>query len=77
MSPLAISTAALQSRLLEIFKNLNDKGLTIVLVTHEHDIAQFASMCWSSGTEEFGRTIRFSVEAEGQQSAEDLPTLED
>jgi ABC-type hemin transport system ATPase subunit len=25
-----------------IFQNLNDKGLTIVLVTHEHDIAQFA-----------------------------------
>jgi len=27
---------------MEIFQNLNDKGLTIVLVTHEHDIAQFA-----------------------------------
>jgi putative ABC transport system ATP-binding protein len=26
----------------EIFQNLNDKGLTIVLVTHEPDIAQFA-----------------------------------
>ena len=25
-----------------IFQNLNNKGLTIVLVTHEHDIAQFA-----------------------------------
>jgi putative ABC transport system ATP-binding protein len=28
--------------ILEIFQNLNDKGLTIVLVTHEPDIAQFA-----------------------------------
>jgi putative ABC transport system ATP-binding protein len=28
--------------ILEIFQNLNDNGLTIVLVTHEHDIAQFA-----------------------------------
>jgi putative ABC transport system ATP-binding protein len=27
---------------MEIFQDLNDKGLTIVLVTHEHDIAQFA-----------------------------------
>jgi putative ABC transport system ATP-binding protein len=27
---------------MEIFQNLNEKGLTIVLVTHEHDIAQFA-----------------------------------
>jgi len=28
--------------IMEIFQNLNDMGLTIVLVTHEHDIAQFA-----------------------------------
>jgi putative ABC transport system ATP-binding protein len=28
--------------IMEIFQNLNSKGLTIVLVTHEHDIAQFA-----------------------------------
>jgi len=28
--------------IMEIFQNLNDKGLTIVLVTHEHDIAEFA-----------------------------------
>jgi putative ABC transport system ATP-binding protein len=27
--------------IMEIFQNLNDAGLTIVLVTHEHDIAQF------------------------------------
>ena len=28
--------------IMEIFQNLNDQGLTIVLVTHESDIAQFA-----------------------------------
>ncbi|MFY9551116.1 MAG: ABC transporter ATP-binding protein [Thermoanaerobaculia bacterium] len=28
--------------ILDVFQNLNDNGLTIVLVTHEHDIAQFA-----------------------------------
>jgi putative ABC transport system ATP-binding protein len=28
--------------IMEIFQRLNDNGLTIVLVTHEHDIAQFA-----------------------------------
>jgi len=28
--------------IMEIFQILNDKGLTIVLVTHEHDIAQFS-----------------------------------
>ena len=25
-----------------VLQDLNDRGLTIVLVTHEHDIAQFA-----------------------------------
>jgi putative ABC transport system ATP-binding protein len=28
--------------IMEIFQDLNDQGLTIVLVTHEQDIAQFA-----------------------------------
>jgi putative ABC transport system ATP-binding protein len=28
--------------IMEVFQNLNEKGLTIVLVTHEPDIAQFA-----------------------------------
>ena len=28
--------------IMEILQELNDRGLTIVLVTHEHDIAQFA-----------------------------------
>ena len=28
--------------IMEIFQRLNDEGLTIALVTHEHDIAQFA-----------------------------------
>ncbi len=28
--------------IMEIFQNLNDKGITIVMVTHEMDIAQFA-----------------------------------
>ncbi len=28
--------------IMEVFQDLNDQGLTIVMVTHEHDIAQFA-----------------------------------
>src|SRR6266853_70391 len=28
--------------IMEVFQDLNDKGLTIVMVTHEHDVAQFA-----------------------------------
>ena len=27
---------------MEIFQDLNDRGLTIILVTHERDIARFA-----------------------------------
>lgn len=28
--------------IMEIFQGLNDKGITILMVTHERDIAQFA-----------------------------------
>jgi putative ABC transport system ATP-binding protein len=28
--------------IMDIFQDLNDKGLTVVMVTHEHDVAQFA-----------------------------------
>ena len=28
--------------IMEVFQTLNERGLTIVLVTHEHDVAQFA-----------------------------------
>lgn len=28
--------------IMEVFQNLNDKGLTIAMVTHEQDISQFA-----------------------------------
>jgi len=28
--------------IMEVFQDLNDRGLTIVMVTHEHDIARFA-----------------------------------
>jgi putative ABC transport system ATP-binding protein len=27
---------------MDVFQDLNARGLTIVMVTHEHDIAQFA-----------------------------------
>lgn len=28
--------------IMEVFQDLNDRGLTLVMVTHEHDVAQFA-----------------------------------
>ena len=47
---------------MEMFQNLNDKGLTIVLVTHEHDIAQFAKRVLVFRKGRFAKTIRFPVD---------------
>ena len=38
-----------------------EKGLTIVLVTHEHDIAQFAKRVWCSAMEKSARTRRSRI----------------
>ena len=63
--------------IMEIFQNLNDKGLTIVLVTHEHDIAQFAKrvLIFRDGK------IRKDDPVVGRPNASEvlktLPTLED
>jgi len=60
-----------------IFQDLNNKGLTIVLVTHEHDIAQFAKrvLVFRDGT------IRSDQASSSRPNAEDvlkaLPTLDD
>jgi len=62
--------------IMEIFQNLNDKGLTIVLVTHEQDIAQFAKrVVFRDGK------IRKDDPVVGRPRASEvlkgLPTLED
>jgi putative ABC transport system ATP-binding protein len=63
--------------IMEIFQNLNDKGLTIVLVTHEQDIAQFAKrvLIFRDGK------IRSDTTVENRPRATEvlraLPTLED
>jgi putative ABC transport system ATP-binding protein len=63
--------------IMEIFQNLNDKGLTIVLVTHEQDISQFAKrvLIFRDGK------IRKDNLVDNRPSASDvlmtLPTLED
>ena len=31
--------------IMEVFQTLNDQGITIVMVTHEHDIAQYNKRC--------------------------------
>jgi putative ABC transport system ATP-binding protein len=63
--------------IMEIFQNLNDQGLTIVLVTHEQDIAQFAKrmLVFRDGK------IRKDDPVVGRPRASEvlkgLPTLED
>jgi putative ABC transport system ATP-binding protein len=62
---------------MEIFQTLNDKGLTIILVTHETDIASFArrSIVFRDGTIRRDEIIsRRSVAAELIKT---MPTLED
>ncbi len=63
--------------IMEIFQNLNDKGLTIVLVTHEHDIAQFAKrvLVFRDGKIRKDETVLNRPRA--AEVLKTLPTLED
>ena len=57
---------------MEIFQSLNGRGLTIILVTHEHDIAQFAKR---SIVFRDGRIRRDEMVAHRAVAAEVLKTL--
>jgi putative ABC transport system ATP-binding protein len=63
--------------IMEIFQNLNDQGLTIVLVTHERDIADFARrvLVFKDGTVRKDDPILNRPRAAEVLRA--LPTLED
>jgi putative ABC transport system ATP-binding protein len=63
--------------IMEIFQNLNDKGLTIVLVTHELDIAQFAKrvLVFRDGTIRKDDPVLRRPKA--SEVLKSLPTLED
>jgi len=62
---------------MEILQSLNDKGLTIVLVTHEHDIAHFArrSIAFRDGT--IRRDEPIANRARAAEVLKTLPLLED
>jgi putative ABC transport system ATP-binding protein len=62
---------------MEIFQKLNHKGLTIVLVTHEHDIAQFARrvLVFRDGT--ICKDDPVVSRPEASEVLQMLPTLED
>jgi len=63
--------------LMEIFQTLNEKGLTIVLVTHEPDIANFAgrSIVFRDGSIRRDETV--SNRSVARELIKTMPTLED
>jgi putative ABC transport system ATP-binding protein len=63
--------------IMEIFQNLNEKGLTIVLVTHEHDIAQFAKRVLVFRDGKIRKDDPVTNRPRASQVLQSLPTLED
>ena len=63
--------------IMEVFQNLNDQGLTIVMVTHEHDIAEFAKrvLVFRDGRIRKDEPVRSRPRA--AEVLKTLPTLED
>ena len=63
--------------IMEVFQHLNDKGLTVVMVTHEHDIAEFAKrvLVFRDGKIRKDEPVRNRPRA--SEVLKTLPTLED
>jgi putative ABC transport system ATP-binding protein len=63
--------------IMEVFQNLNDKGLTIVLVTHEHDIAEFAKRVLVFRDGKIRKDDPVLHRPKAAEVLKTLPTLED
>ena len=63
--------------IMDIFQSLNDKGLTIVLVTHEHDIAQFAKRVLVFKDGRIRKDDAVTTRPKAADVLMTLPTLED
>lgn len=63
--------------IIEIFQKLNDLGLTIVLVTHEHDIAQFAKRVLVFRDGRIRKDDPLFNRSRASEVLQGLPTLED
>ena len=63
--------------IMQILQDLNDKGLTIVLVTHEHDIAQFAKRVLVFRDGKIRKDDRVINRPRAAEVLQALPTLED
>jgi putative ABC transport system ATP-binding protein len=63
--------------IMEIFQTLNDKGLTIVLVTHEHDVAHFAKRVLIFRDGKIRKDDLVTNRPNATEVLKTLPTLED
>jgi putative ABC transport system ATP-binding protein len=63
--------------IMEIFQNLNDQGLTIVLVTHEHDVAHFAKRVLVFRDGKIRKDDLVTSRPRATEVLTTLPTLED
>lgn len=63
--------------IMEILQKLNDQGLTIVLVTHEHDIAQFAKRVLVFRDGKIRKDDSVVNRPRAEEVLKSLPTLED
>lgn len=63
--------------IMDIFQKLNDEGLTIVLVTHEPDIAQFAKRSIQFRDGKIRRDERNQNRPLASEVIKNLPALED
>ena len=63
--------------IMEVFQDLNDKGLTIVMVTHEHDIAQFAKRVIVFRDGKIRKDDAVLNRPRAMEVLKTLPTLED
>jgi len=63
--------------IMDIFQKLNDEGLTIVLVTHEPDIAQFAKRSIQFRDGKIRRDEPIQNRPRASDVIKNLPTLED
>ena len=63
--------------IMEVFQHLNDQGLTIVMVTHEHDIAEFAKRVLVFRDGKIRRDEPVPNRPRAAEVLKALPTLED
>jgi len=63
--------------IMEIFQRLNDAGLTVVLVTHEHDIAQYAKRVLVFRDGKVRKDDSVANRPRANEVLKTLPTLDD